>query len=228
MRPAPERAIRFLRSQGHPIAYSRREGLGEDGGDGPAVVILGHGGGEVGGGVMRAVAPVQEQAVGPAIKHAVEVHGFAPTQAAGVVMAGGVEPRVQAGFDAPMPEVGFQPLRRRQCGRLVMSSTVSGFWPARWRCSRAAWATKGKPAASPSRSRAMRVRVTGAPFSRSVRRNAAGSFSGEKGGGPDRARGPALPLAARADWPWPSSGNRRRARARSGGRSRSGCAGRRG
>ena len=59
-------------------AYSRREALGEDGGDGAAVVILGHGGGEVGGGVIRAGAPVEEQAVGPAIEHAVDANRFAP------------------------------------------------------------------------------------------------------------------------------------------------------
>jgi hypothetical protein len=90
-------------------------------------VILGHGGGEVGGGVMGAVAPVHEQAVGPAIEHAVDADGFASAQAAGVVVARGVEPRMQASLDAPVLDVGVQPLRQRQVGLGPAGDEGDGF-----------------------------------------------------------------------------------------------------
>ena len=62
------------------IAYSRKKRRGEDGGESAAGVRLGHGGGEVGRGVMGPGAPVHEQAVGPAVEHGVEAHQLAPAQ----------------------------------------------------------------------------------------------------------------------------------------------------
>ena len=59
------------------------------------------------------LAPVDEEAVGPAGEGAVEVHGVAGAQAAAVVVAGSVEPGVESGFDAPMIDVclGLLPLK---------------------------------------------------------------------------------------------------------------------
>jgi hypothetical protein len=80
-------------------------------------VILGHVSDKVGGRVMGAFAPVQEQAVGPAVEHAVDFYGLAATQAAAVVVARGVEAGVQSGLDAPVRDVGLQPLGGRELAR---------------------------------------------------------------------------------------------------------------
>lgn len=57
---------------------------------------------------------MHEQAVGPAVKHAVEPKCRAAAQAATVVMAGSVESCVQSGLDTPVIDIRFEPLRRRQ------------------------------------------------------------------------------------------------------------------
>lgn len=72
-------------------------------------------GNKIGGGEMASagasVAPVDQQAVGPAIEHAVNPDAVGPPESAAVVVARGVEPGVQSGLDGPMPDGGGQPLR---------------------------------------------------------------------------------------------------------------------
>ena len=87
-------------------------------GDGPAVVFLAHvglevGGGEVGG-FLLFQQPFAAKAVGDSAEDGVQVKGAGVAQAAGVVVAGGVEAEVRAGFDAPMVDVVLQPLVRRE------------------------------------------------------------------------------------------------------------------
>jgi len=57
---------------------------------------------------------VDEQAVRPAIEHAVDPDGLGPAEGAAVVVPRGVEPRVQAGLDRPMGDIVGQPLPRRE------------------------------------------------------------------------------------------------------------------
>ena len=76
-------------------------------------MVFGHAGDKIGGGEMARggleAAPMHEQAVGPAVEHAVEPNGFGLAQAAAVIMARGVEPGVQAGFDGPVLDRGLEP-----------------------------------------------------------------------------------------------------------------------
>ena len=65
-------------------------------------------------------APVLEQAVRPAIEHAVDPLPFRCAQPAAVVVARGVEPRVQPGFDAPVVDVRLKPLRQRELSRTAV------------------------------------------------------------------------------------------------------------
>jgi hypothetical protein len=98
---------------------------------------------------MRTVAPVDEQAVRPAMKHAVDPNGLGLAQGAAVVVPRGIEPRVHAGFDASMVAIRSEPARGRELatGRRVINSTVPRAFTSRWRCTRAARVTRGKPAA---------------------------------------------------------------------------------
>jgi hypothetical protein len=54
-------------------------------------MVFGHAGDKIGGREMARggleAAPVHEQAVGPAVEHAVDQNGFGPAQAAAVIMA---------------------------------------------------------------------------------------------------------------------------------------------
>ena len=86
--------------------------------DGALVVVLSEVSNKVSGGKVTSVgllaAPVNEQAVGPAIEHAVEPDGVAAAQAAAIVVARGVETGVQASFDGPVLDICFEPQCRRE------------------------------------------------------------------------------------------------------------------
>ena len=77
--------------------------------------------------VGPASAPVHEQAVGPAIEHAVDPDGFGTTQTAAVVVARGVEPGVQSGFDAPVVDIGVEPLGRGEFSLGPAGDQLDGF-----------------------------------------------------------------------------------------------------
>ena len=83
-------------------------------------MVGGHGAAEVGGGEVSgfgmAREPFAAQAVGHPGEHGVQAQGLGVAQAAAVVVTRGVEPGVEAGFDPPMLDVGFQPLLRGECG----------------------------------------------------------------------------------------------------------------
>jgi hypothetical protein len=104
---------------------------------------------------MGARAPVHGQAINPAVYHGMDAHGLMPAQPAAVVVAQGVESRMQAGVDGPVLYLGLEPLPRDSAafGRLVMRMTVSGCLPSRCRWTRAAWATSGKPSTVEPRTR---------------------------------------------------------------------------
>ena len=74
-------------------------------------------GGKVSGRVTGTCPPVGEQAVGPAVEHAVDSHGGAAAQTAAVVVTRGVEPGVQPGLDGPVLDVSLEPLRGREFRR---------------------------------------------------------------------------------------------------------------
>jgi hypothetical protein len=87
-------------------------------GDRPAVVFFPHVGLEVGGGEVGRFLlfedPVTTKTVGDSGEDGVQVERTGVAQAAGVVVAGGVEAAVQAGLDPPVIDVRFQPLLRRE------------------------------------------------------------------------------------------------------------------
>jgi len=73
-----------------------------------------HGSEEVRGGFVVGLglmaAPVHEQAVAEAAKHADYQHGMRPTDPAEVVVMGDIEALMQAGFDAPGGAIVLEPL----------------------------------------------------------------------------------------------------------------------
>ena len=89
--PTPGAAIQIGFTDQKVSAYSRRKAFGGDGSDHAPIVIFGEMAQVVGGGEVAPVglllAPVDEQAVGPAGEGAVHVHAVAFAQAAAVVVA---------------------------------------------------------------------------------------------------------------------------------------------
>jgi len=71
-------------------------------------VVLSHVRDKIGGGMTRAIAPVDEKAVGPTIEHAVEPDRLGLTQAAAVVVARDIESGVQPRLDRPVVNIGAQ------------------------------------------------------------------------------------------------------------------------
>jgi hypothetical protein len=93
--------------------------------DGIAMMVGVHGSEEVSGGFVVGLAllaaPVHEQAVAEAAKHADDQHGMRPTDSAEVVVVGDIEALMQARFDAPGGAIEAEPLLgtqflRRQAG----------------------------------------------------------------------------------------------------------------
>ena len=60
---------------------------------------------------------MHEEAVGPAVKHAMDPNGWAAAQAAEVIVARGVEASMETGLDGPVLDIGFEPLRGREFSR---------------------------------------------------------------------------------------------------------------
>ena len=89
--PTPGAAIQIGFTDQKVSAYSRRKAFGGDVADRAWIVIFGEMAQVVGGGEVAPVglllAPVDEQAVGPAGEGAVHVHAVAFAQAAAVVVA---------------------------------------------------------------------------------------------------------------------------------------------
>jgi CheY-like chemotaxis protein len=102
-----------------------------DQGDGGPVVVGGHRAAEVGGGEVfglgMAREPFAADAVGHPREHGVEAQRHGVAQTAAVVMARGVEPGVQAGFHAPVVNVGCQPLFRRHFRSRPTGHQADGF-----------------------------------------------------------------------------------------------------
>jgi hypothetical protein len=82
--------------------------------DGIAMMVGVHGSEEVRGGFVVGLglmaAPVHEQAVAEAAKHADYQHGMRPTDPAEVVVMGDIEALMQARFDAPGGAIEAEPL----------------------------------------------------------------------------------------------------------------------
>ena len=94
-------------------------------------MIGGQVGDKIGGGEMASVglsvAPVDQQAVGPAVEHAVDPDAVGPPQSAAVVVARGVEARVQSGLDGPMADGRGQPLRGGKFFHRTTGDELDGF-----------------------------------------------------------------------------------------------------
>jgi hypothetical protein len=73
-----------------------------------------HGGEEIGGGFVVGLfllaAPVDEQAVAEAAKHADDAHGVGLAHPAEIVEVGDIQALMQAGFDAPGCAIELEPL----------------------------------------------------------------------------------------------------------------------
>ena len=83
-------------------------------------MLGGHGSTEVGGADLFRLVMTRQPFDAEAVRHSrergVQAQGLGVAKAAVVIMTRGVEAGVQAGLDAPVPDVGFQPPRRRQFG----------------------------------------------------------------------------------------------------------------
>ncbi len=94
-------------------------------------MIGGHHSAEVGGGEVLGFGmprkPFAAQAVGDAREHGVQSQGLGIAQPATVVLARGVEPGVESGFDAPVGDVGLKPLLRREFGRRAAGDQANRF-----------------------------------------------------------------------------------------------------
>ena len=76
--------------------------------------------------VGSSVTPVDQEAVGPPVEHAVNPDGMGPPEAAAVVVARGVE-GVQSGLDGPMADGGGQPLRGGKLFCRTTGDELDGF-----------------------------------------------------------------------------------------------------
>lgn len=88
-------------------------------------------GDKIGGGEMASVgssvAPVDQQAVGPPVEHAVDPDAVGPPEPAAVVVARGVEAGVQSSLDGPMADGGGQPLRGGKLFCRTTGDELDGF-----------------------------------------------------------------------------------------------------